>query len=181
MVCIHTPMFCPNHPFGHVRWYSTILHPTIAPFLVIIPIIFHIPWWFSHDFAMKCQLLRCFQWFSHELPIFPWVFQGCSHEIHHFSWLFHAFPMKATPKPGPFSGQAKTAADFAHQAAEAAETARQGRQGGNTLPLTKSIAHSAIVPRRGMGWDFPWFSSMKHGDFPHFSIYLVNSGGFNSG
>lgn len=43
------------------------------------------------------------------------------------------------------SRYAKTAADFAHQAAEAAETARQGRQGGNTLPLTKSIAHSAIV------------------------------------
>lgn len=43
------------------------------------------------------------------------------------------------------SRYAKTAADFAHQAAEAAETARQGRQGGNALPLTKSIAHSAIV------------------------------------
>lgn len=40
------------------------------------------------------------------------------------------------------SRYAKTAADFAHQAAEAAETARQG---GNALPLTKSIAHSAIV------------------------------------
>jgi hypothetical protein len=26
-----------------------------------------------------------------------------------------------------------------------------------------------------------WFSSMKHGDFPHFSIYLVNSDGFYGG
>ena len=46
-------------------------------------------------------------------------------------------------------GQAKTAADFAHQAAEAAETARQGVASGNALALTKSIAHSAIVPSDG--------------------------------
>ncbi|CAK9088031.1 unnamed protein product [Durusdinium trenchii] len=44
------------------------------------------------------------------------------------------------------SRYAKTAADFAHQAAEAAETARSGRDTHrDALPLTKSIAHSAIV------------------------------------
>ena len=45
-----------------------------------------------------------------------------------------------------FPTEAKTAADFAHQAAEAAEAARNGLE-QNALALTKSIAHSAIAVR----------------------------------
>ena len=73
---------------------------------------------------------------------------------------YHEHLQNLAKRLGLVTPEAKTAADFAHQAAEAAETARQGRS-SNALALTKSIAHSAIVGEaqwefEGKGMDARW-------------------------